>query len=205
LPPRRREVRKKEEEKPMQPFASPIAAIVHEARSAAVDQLILDAARRLRARGVKLGGLVQHNVEKDGTDCAEMLLEDLVSARRVSISLRRTKGSPGCRLDPAGLAEAAALGTQGITSGVDLVIISKFGAQEAAGKGLREELALAVMSATPLLTSVSRRLLPAWEDFIGENWTMLPPDLAAVEAWGIASLSPSRHLRERVAEHREVG
>jgi nucleoside-triphosphatase THEP1 len=189
----------------METFASPIAAVVHDTRSAAVDQVILEAAGRLRARGIRLGGLVQHNVEKDGADCAEMRLEDLASGRCVSISLKRTKGASGCRLDAAGLAEAAALGAQGIARGVDLAIISKFGAQEAAGKGLREELALAVVNATPLLTSVSRRLLPAWQDFIGENWTRLPPDAAAIEAWGLASLSLSRHLRERVAERSEVG
>jgi nucleoside-triphosphatase THEP1 len=173
----------------MPQLACPIAAVVHKARSAAIDLLMREAARRLRARGLKLGGLVQHNVEKDGIDCAEMLLEDLASGRRVSISLERTKGSSSCRLDPSGLAEAAALGAQGIGHGVDLAIISKFGAQEAAGKGLRQEIALAATSSNPLLTSVSRRLLPAWRDFIGEDWTKLTPDPAAIEAWGLAAVA----------------
>lgn len=189
----------------MEVIASPIAAVVHETHAAAIDRLMLEAAKRWRARGVKLGGLVQHNVAKDGTDCAEMLLEDLASGQRVSISLRRSPGSTGCRLDAAGLAEAAALGAQGISRGVDLAVISKFGAQEAAGKGLREELALAVTLATPLLTSVSLRLLPAFNEFIGETWTRLPLDIEAIEAWGVSSLSLSRHSHERLAEHSEAG
>ncbi|MFI5012504.1 MAG: DUF2478 domain-containing protein [Hyphomicrobiales bacterium] len=167
----------------------PIAAIVHETRSTAIDRVMCEAAQRLRAHGLRLGGLVQHNVLKDGIGCAEMLLEDLASGRRVSISLERPKGSSGCRLDPAGLAEAATLGAQGIARGVDLAIISKFGAQEAAGKGLREEIALAASSDTPLVTSVSRTLLPAWRDFIGEDWTKLDPDPAAIEAWGLAAVA----------------
>ena len=94
----------------MEVLASPIAAVVHETRAAAIDRLMLEAAKRLRARGVKLGGLVQHNVAKHGTDCAEMLLEDLASGKLVTISLERSRRGSGCRLDAAGLAEAAALG-----------------------------------------------------------------------------------------------
>ena len=172
----------------MEVLASPIAAVVHETRSTAIDRLMLETARRLRARGVKLGGLVQHNVEKQGADCSRMLLEDLASGHQVPISLERGGGS-GCRLDAAGLAEAAALGARGIAGGADFVIISKFGAQEAAGKGLREEIAQAVLRAAPLLTSVSIRLLPAFVNFIGESWTRLPPDLVAVEAWALAAVA----------------
>jgi hypothetical protein len=172
----------------MEVLASSIGAVVHETRAVAIDRVMLEAARGLRARGVKLGGLVQHNVVKHGTDCAEMRLEDLAGGKHVVISLARPRGA-GCRLDAAGLAEAAALGARGIASGVDLAIISKFGAQEAAGKGLREEIAQAVILGTPLLISVSSRLLCAFEDFIGETWTRLPPDVAAVEAWALSAVA----------------
>ncbi|MBV9431869.1 MAG: DUF2478 domain-containing protein [Hyphomicrobiales bacterium] len=172
----------------MRVLASPIAAVVHETRAVAIDRLMLDTARRLRARGIKVGGLVQHNVEKEGSDCAEMRLEDLASATHVVISLQRPRGS-GCRLDAAGLAEAAALAQRGIASGADFVIISKFGAQEAAGKGLREEIAQAVMLGLPVLTSVSSRLLPAFEGFIGESWTRLPPEFSAIEAWALSTVA----------------
>jgi nucleoside-triphosphatase THEP1 len=172
----------------MELLTSPIAAVVHETRAAAIDRLMLEAAKRLRARGVRLGGLVQHNVAKQATDCAAMLLEDLASGKLVTISLERSRRGSGCRLDAAGLAEAAALGGRGIASGVDLAIISKFGAQEAAGKGLRAELAQAVMLETPLLTSVSSRLLSTFEDFVGESWTRLPPELAAIETWALSAV-----------------
>jgi hypothetical protein len=185
---------------------------VHETRAASIDLVIAEAARRLRAHGLRLGGLIQHNVEKDGLDCAEMRLEDLASGRQISISLSRGKGATGCRLDASGLAEAAALGARGIAGGVDLVVISKFGAQEAAGKGLREEIALAALQATPLLTSVSRRLLPAWRAFIGEYWTELPTDPDAVLAWGLAAVAarqkagaaPQGSAQETLEESLEV-
>jgi nucleoside-triphosphatase THEP1 len=173
----------------VEPLSSAIAAIVHGAHASTIDLVLAEAARRLRARGLKLGGLIQHNVEKDGIDCAEMLLEDLASGRHISISLQRAPGSTGCRLDPSGLAAAAALGAQGIAGGVDLAIISKFGAQEANGKGLRQEIALAAMQGTPLLTSVSKRLLPAWRAFIGEDWTELRADPDAVESWALMAVA----------------
>ena len=173
----------------MQMLASPIAAVVHEMRAPAIDRLMLEAARRLQARGIRLGGLAQHNVAKDGTDCAAMLLEDLASGRLVTISLERSRRGFGCRLDAAGLAEAATLGGRGIASGVALAVISKVGAQEAAGKGLREELAQAVLLETPLLTSVSSRLLPAFEDFIGVSWTRLAPELGVIEAWALSAVA----------------
>ncbi len=173
----------------MQVPTSAIAAVVHETRSAAVDRLMLEAARRLQARGLKLGGLVQHNVKKQGADCAEMLLEDLASGKLVTISLEPSRRGSGCRLDAAALAEAATLGSYGIASGVDLVVISKFGAQEASGKGLRQELAQTALLETPLLTSVSAHLLSAFEAFVGENWTRLPAELAAIEAWALSSVA----------------
>jgi nucleoside-triphosphatase THEP1 len=161
-----------------------IGAVVHDARPASIDLLMREVVGRLRARGRRLAGLVQHNVEKVGVDCAEMLLEDLASNQLVSISMRRPRGSRGCRLDAAGLAEAAAIAAAGIERGADIVVISKFGAQEASGKGLRDEIALAVGSGIPLLTSVSERLLPAWRDFIGEAWTALPADPIEILKWG---------------------
>ncbi|MBV9589641.1 MAG: DUF2478 domain-containing protein [Hyphomicrobiales bacterium] len=180
----------------MQVLASPIAAVVHDAHAPAVDRLMLDAARRLRARRIRLAGLVQHNLEKQGSDCARMFLEDLASGKQVLISLER-RGGTGCRLDAAGLAEAAALGARGIAGGAHFVIISKFGAQEAAGKGLREEIAQAVLLAKPLLTSVSLRLLPAFGTFIGESWTRLPPELAAIEAWALSTAATRQPALDR--------
>jgi Protein of unknown function (DUF2478) len=168
--------------------ASSIAAVVHDARSFAIDLVMREAVARLRASGRRLAGLVQHNVHKDDADCSEMLMEDLASNRLVSISMHRPRGSIGCRLDAAGLAEAAGLAAAGIARGADIVVISKFGAQEATGKGLRDEIALAVGSAIPLLTSVSVGLLPAWRDFIGEGWTALPPDPAKIVEWGHAAI-----------------
>ena len=160
-----------------------IAAVVHHARSASIDLLMRQVVGSLRASGRSLAGLVQHNVEKVDADCAEMLLEDLASNQLISISMRRPRGSRGCRLDAAGLAQAAAIAAAGIERGADMVVISKFGAQEASGKGLRDEIALAVGSGIPLLTSVGERLLPAWRDFIGEAWTALPPDPSKMLGW----------------------
>lgn len=169
-------------------LTSPIAAVVHDGSSPFVDLVLEDVARRLKARDLKLGGLIQHNFERDGIDCAEMLLEDLTSGRKVSISLRGSPGSKGCRLDPAGLADAAALAAAGIAEGVDLAIISKFGAQEAAGRGLRDEIALAISHGTPLLTSVGEKLLPAWREFIGGDWLPLIADPSAIEAWALSAI-----------------
>lgn len=161
---------------------APIAAVVY-APSDHIEPLFVELARILRARGVRLGGVLQHDIECVIDDPCAMELEDLADGSRFALSQDLGSGSEACRLDPASLAHAGAAVRRAVEAGAALILINKFGAQEAAGSGLRAEMALAVVAGVPLLTAVGSRFLPEWQDFTGGVAVCLQPDLEAMIAW----------------------
>ncbi|MGC5376600.1 DUF2478 domain-containing protein, partial [Salmonella enterica] len=78
---------------------------------------------------------------KDGAGCQiGMQAIDLMTGREISICQPLGRGAMACKLDSAGLAEAAVAVTRAVAADVDLVVVNKFSKQEAAGEGLRDEL-----------------------------------------------------------------
>lgn len=159
-----------------------LAAIPY-ASGFAIDDFMQGVAARLKRAGLRLGGVVQHNDAECDDRCMAMSLEDLGSGRRFPISQDLGAAAAGCHLDAAGLAAASAAFAGALAERADLVIVNKFGKQEALGEGLRDELARAVMAGLPVLIAVRRDFLPAWRDFAGEDWVELAADIAAVEHW----------------------
>lgn len=151
-----------------------------------IDDFMAGLAQRLKQRGIQLGGVVQHNGGACDAGCLSMALEDLSSGIRFPISEDRGAGATGCRLDAAGLAAAGGALTAALAGGTDLVIVNKFGRQEMLGQGLRQEIAATLLAGLPLLIAVRRDFLPAWSEFAGEDWTELPAEASAIEAWAIA-------------------
>ncbi len=148
-----------------------------------VDSLLADCADAAARSGERIGGLVQRNVEVGANLSPAMQLIDLMTGRIIGISQPRGRNATGCRLDPAGLAEAASAVTRAIEEGVGLVIVNKFSKQEAAGQGLRGEIALAVGAGVPVLTAVPEKCLDAWSAFAGGESTTLACDDGAIAAW----------------------
>ncbi len=133
----------------------------------------------------RVGGVMQ--VKIDGRMCgpnAPMLLKDVANGEILSISQDLGPCAESCRLDPDGLAQAAMrVRNAAESTDYDLVVISKFGKEEAAGRGFREELALAAATGRPVLTSVRRNLVQDWQEFTGGAGTLLEPKLPALRAW----------------------
>jgi nucleoside-triphosphatase THEP1 len=159
-----------------------LAAIVYRP-GFAIDDFMAGLAMGMKARGLRLGGVVQHNADDCASGCLSMALEDLATGRRFAISAERGSGASGCRLDAAGLAEAGAAIATALSERIDLVIVNKFGRQELLGQGLRQEMAAVVLAGLPLLVAVRDDLLPAWTDFAGEDWTRLQAEAPAVDGW----------------------
>ncbi len=157
-----------------------VAAIVYEPGGTA-DGLLVGLAEKCRALGITLTGLVQHNKG----ECAEpgfwMELEDLGSGRRISLTGPRMVH--GCRMDMAGLAEAATTLDPGRHRESDCIVINKFGRQEAIGRGLRSEMAALIMEGIPVLTTIRRDFIPAFESFVGPDWVEIKPDAQAIRGW----------------------
>lgn len=151
-----------------------------------IDQFMADLAARLRARGLRLAGVVQHNEGDCDGACEAMALEELASGHRFPISEDRGAGSAGCRLDATGLAAAGGALGVALTGAVDLVIVNKFGRQELLGQGLRQEIVAALLAGLPLLIAVRSDFMPGWRDFAGQDWVELPAETEAVEAWATA-------------------
>lgn len=148
------------------------------------DRLIAAAAARLIAEGLPLAGAVQHNTETGAGLPCDMDLAILPGGRRVRISQRLGGGATGCRLDPQGLEEAVGLTSAAFAaSGARLLVVNRFGREEAAGRGFRHLIGAAAADGLPVLVGVSPEVLDAFEAFGGGLARRLPDDLAAVLAW----------------------
>jgi molybdate transport system ATP-binding protein len=148
-----------------------------------VDTLLSEFARDLQRSGRRLGGIVQVNGKDADGHKADMRVLDLASGEQISLWQSLGSGAASCKLDPAGLAEAAVAVSRAIAQDLDLIVINKFSKQEAAGKGLRSEFAEAIMSAVPVLTAVPEASLQAWVEFTGDRGTTLLCARAVVDDW----------------------
>ncbi len=138
----------------------------------------------LQAAGHVLGGINTAEVKAAVSGSRRpMVLRDLLSGEYIKISLDLGPTAAGCALDTGQLARAGQAIYRAIDAGVALIVVNKYGAQEAAGAGLRDELLAAGAAGVPVLTSVKPELVDAWRDFVGELGELLPPDRVHVEAW----------------------
>ena len=159
-----------------------VAAILYRPQDD-VDGLLAAFAQDLARSGERVGGIVQRNI-RDGSGCQiGMQAVDLMTGREISLCQPLGSGGMACKLDAAGLAEAAVAVTRAIAADVDLVVINKFSKQEAAGEGLRDELADAIAAGIPVLTAVPEKCLDAWNDFTGGIGTSLLCERGAIDGW----------------------
>lgn len=151
-----------------------------------IDALLAQVAETATAQGLKVRGVL-HGVGAPGAaecDCAEMALVPLGGGPAFRISQPLGKGSTGCRLDPAGLADCAGfLERQIAAEGGDLVILNRFGRGEAEGGGFRDVIAEAVGQGIPVLTALRPDFADAWQAFGGEVACEVAADLDAITDW----------------------
>jgi hypothetical protein len=148
------------------------------------DGLLAGVAATLAAKGMALAGVVQINTEVDPSRPCHMDLSILGTAQTVRISQFLGTGSRGCRLDPAGLEEAVGhVERQLLTTKPQLLILNKFGKQEAEGRGFRPLIAQALERDIPVLTAVSSLNAARFAGFADGMDTALSPDPDAILAW----------------------
>jgi molybdate transport system ATP-binding protein len=148
-----------------------------------VDALLSAFAGALLREGTRIGGIVQRNLKDEAGRPNGMEVIDLLTGRKISICQPLGRGATACKLDPAGLAEASLAVSRAIADDVALVIVNKFSKQEAAGHGLRNELAEAIIAGGPVLTAVPEKCLDAWKEFTGDRGTTLLCASHVVEQW----------------------
>lgn len=159
-----------------------------------LDAMLLRAAERLAAEGVRLAGAVQDNpVPEDRPNArCDMVLRLLDTGQSICISQRLGEHARGCRLDPGALEDAAAAVERRLTDRPDLLIVNKFGKAEMEGRGFRPVIAAALGEGIPVLTAVGRGGLPGFDSFVDGFGTPLPFALAPVLDWCRRAVAAAR-------------
>ena len=124
-----------------------------------------------------------------------MYVKDLLDGDEIQLSLDRGNEARGCHLDPDAFARIDAWVERAVLERVDLLVINKFGREEAHGRGLRPVIAEALIAEIPLVIGVSTQNLCDFVTFVRDSATRLRPDIEAITVW-------CRNAIERGAHHR---
>ncbi|GGF60894.1 hypothetical protein GCM10011402_11040 [Paracoccus acridae] len=139
------------------------------------DRILARLCSGLADAGLRLAGAIQQNTDR-GADCAcdmdVLVLGEEDMPIRISQSLGT--GSSGCRLDPGAL-EMAAARVSARLAGAELLIVPKFGRQEAIGRGFRSVIAQAIAQDVPVLLHVPAEQRAAFAEFCDGMGEPVPP------------------------------
>jgi hypothetical protein len=166
--------------------AMPIAAVRGGPGTPAADVLTAFAMRR-RAEGVAIVGVVAPPEEAgngghQGCECRSELL-DVATGDRYAMHQDLGSGSQSCNLNSSSLALAAGAVERAIGSNPELVVLSRFGGQEAIRGGLMSAFQAAVAAGVPVACVVTPNAEAVWEDFARGLSVWLPPEPEALETW----------------------
>jgi len=159
-----------------------VAAVVG-TDSIQIQAMFSELARVWQRGGIRVAGVVEEKRSSPGRVCADSVLHDLLNGTIYPISQNLGRGSLSCNLDSHSLAYACAAVESSVRSGCDLVVISKFGKQEAAGGGLVDAFRVAIEADIPVLTSVSAPWRPRWLAFSGSLSGFVAAEPRDIEAW----------------------
>jgi nucleoside-triphosphatase THEP1 len=159
-----------------------LAVLVH-AEGDAADAVMAGAAETLAAAGWRVAGAVQANLERPDRRRCDMRLRDLASGEETLISQDLGDEAEGCRLDLDAFARASLLVERALEAGADVLIVNRFGKQEAQGRGFVGAIAQALGRGAPVVVAVSPQNLDACEAFAGEPLQRLAPDATAIADW----------------------
>ncbi|NEX46188.1 DUF2478 domain-containing protein [Pseudotabrizicola algicola] len=156
------------------------------------DRLLAGVAQRLALAGFRLGGVVQVNTETEPDRPCLMDLRVLGQTGVIRISQNLGRHASGCRLDATGLETAVGRVAAHLEQDPpQLMILNKFGKQEAEGRGFRPVIAEALARGVPVLTGVSQKNRACFDMFAQELAQALPPEEDAVLEWCVAQIGPA--------------
>jgi hypothetical protein len=176
--------------------SKPIAALRGGPGTPAADVLTAFALRR-KAEGVDIVGVIVppedtgrghqghgdgHGGGHEGCECRSELI-DIATGERYAMHQDLGSGSQACNLNSSSLALAAGAVERALARGPELVVLSRFGGQEAVRGGLMSAFQAAVAAGVPVACVVTPKAEDVWNDFAQGLAVALPPDLDALEAW----------------------
>jgi len=148
------------------------------------DRLLSEVADRLQARGLRLAGVVQTNIERANSHRCDMDVRVLPGGPVVRISQDLGPKARGCQLNPEALEQAVAEVEARLAADVvDVLMLNKFGKHEAEGRGFRTAIAEALARGVPVVTGVNVRNAGAFAGFVDGMAEPLPADAEAILDW----------------------
>ncbi len=148
------------------------------------NELLASVAKTLAGRGLRLAGTVQLDTEREEEFHCDMDVLVLPDGPKIRISQYLGANARGCKLNPEALETAVAATEAEIAKGADLLIVNKFGKQEAEGRGFRHAVGEALSQDIPAIIGVAGTTVEAFLDYVGEA-DELPPEPDALLNWAL--------------------
>ncbi len=141
--------------------------------------------RELQGRNVRVGGLLQFITQNEVGRPISLYAEEIDTGRQISLMRpdKEIKGPSDCVLELSALAETAGALRRAITECADLVVIEKFGKEEAAGRGLLDDIMKVVASGLPALVLLPQAYVEQWNQFTGGIVETITFDADALNQW----------------------
>ncbi|WP_371171343.1 DUF2478 domain-containing protein [Aliiroseovarius sp. 2305UL8-7] len=146
--------------------------------------LLAGVAEALGKRGLTLCGTVQLDTERAEEHHCDMDVLVLPDGPKIRISQFLGANARGCKLNPEALETAVAQTEARLKDDADLLIVNKFGKQEAEGRGFREAVGEALARDIPAIIGVSEGSRDAFMAFVGDA-QQLEPEHDAVMNWAL--------------------
>ncbi|WP_114966938.1 DUF2478 domain-containing protein [Alkalilacustris brevis] len=148
------------------------------------DALLAAAVKQIQAARLALAGTVQSNPERADRDKCDMDLHVLPDGPVLRISQDLGRAARGCRLDLSALTTAVAE-TERHLPQAQLLVVNKFGKQEAGGRGFAPLIGEAMSRGIPVLVGVNPLNRSAFDTFTGGMAQPLPADPGLIADWAI--------------------
>ena len=148
-----------------------------------LDLVMLGLSEKLEDAGWKTAGLVQINSDCGDDRPCDMDVKVLPDGPVLRISQSLGKDSRGCRLDMNALETAVGRVTQTLSAQTDVLLVNKFGKQEADGRGFRNVIGTAVGLGIPVISGVNALNREAFLSFSDGCATQVPTDVDALFDW----------------------
>ena len=151
------------------------------------DLVLASVAESIGAAGVKICGTVQVNTECDGDGPCDMDVQVLPDGPVIRISQSLGPEARGCRLDPGAL-ETAIASCEKRLDGAEVLLVNKFGKQEALGRGFRSLIGDALAREMPVVVGLNALNKEAFFAFTEGAAEQVSPDRDAILSWVLAAL-----------------
>ena len=148
----------------------------------ATDRVLARVAELLAAQGVSLAGAVQRNTNRPDRDDCDMDVQVLPDGPQFRISQDLGPLAEGCRLDPDAL-EQAVMAVSARLDGAAVLVINKFGKQEAEGRGCCTLIAEALSRDMTVLLGVSEGHRAAFDAFAAGMADPVGSDPVSIADW----------------------